>query len=162
MRIASVGQQPTHDINALIARSKAYWDWPPGYLAAALPLMEITPSYLRDNLCFEIFDADALVGFVSLVQKPDRRILDNLWIDPSHIGRGFGRFACEHIFDLARQKAWTDLTTLPDPPAEEFYRRMGFEDTGERTPSRVPGGPVFSVFKKIFDFGQHPPIPRKP
>lgn len=36
---------------------------------------------------------------------------------------------------------------LPDPPSEGFYLRMGFEDSGKRVPSRVPGGPLFSVYR---------------
>ena len=37
--------------------------------------------------------------------------------------------------------------SLPDPPAEGFYLRLGFVGTGERVPSRVPGGPLFSVYR---------------
>jgi hypothetical protein len=51
------------DINGLIARSKAYWDWPEGYLARAPPLHRVSPAYLRDNYCFEALDAyNRLVG----------------------------------------------------------------------------------------------------
>ena len=151
MEITRAAEDHLEDINRLIARSKAHWDWAPEYLAAALPLMVVTPAYLRENICLEVSVGEGVVGFVSVVEAPDRRLLDNLWIEPEHIGKGIGRFACEHLFDLARSRLWIDLTTLPDPPAEGFYRRMGFCDTGERVESRVPGGPVFSVFKREFD-----------
>jgi hypothetical protein len=35
------------------------------------------------------------------------------------------------------------LWVVSDAPAEGFYRKVGFVDTGER----VPGGPVFSVYR---------------
>jgi len=37
--------------------------------------------------------------------------------------------------------------SLPDPPAEGFYSLLGFVGTGEQVPSRVPGGPLFSVYR---------------
>lgn len=74
-------------------------------------------------------------------------VLDNLWVTPERIGQGIGRQACEYLFRLARERGWTPLWVLPDPYAEGFYVKLGFSDTGERVPSRVPGGPVFSWFR---------------
>ncbi|MGH6991712.1 MAG: GNAT family N-acetyltransferase [Caulobacteraceae bacterium] len=153
MRIRHASEERLPDINSLVARSKAHWGWPPDYLAAALALMKITPAYVRENLCFEVLEGEAVVGFFALAPSPERRLLDHLWIEPERIGQGLGRFACDEMFDLARRKGWADLTTFPDPPAEGFYLRMGFSDTGERRRSGVPGGPVFSVFKITLDPG---------
>lgn len=143
------------DINRLITRSKAHWKWPEGYLQRALPLHEITPTYLRDNCCFEVLSgADDLLGFVSLVQLESRVVIDNLWVEPEHIRRGIGRAACDHLFRIAQERGWAALWVLPDPPAEGFYRRLGFSDTGERVPSRVSGGPIFSVYRRAIE-GNH-------
>ncbi|MBV9996866.1 MAG: GNAT family N-acetyltransferase [Caulobacteraceae bacterium] len=149
MHITPARDEHLGAVNGLIARSKAHWGWAPEYLAAALPLMEVTPDYLRRNLCFEIRAGEGLAGFLSLVEAP-RPLLDNLWIEPERIGQGFGRFACAQAFDLAGLRGWAELATLPEPPAEGFYLRMGFRDTGERIASRVRGGPVFCVFRKAF------------
>jgi ribosomal protein S18 acetylase RimI-like enzyme len=48
---------------------------------------------------------------------------------------------------LAREQGWTELWVVPDHPAIGFYEKMGFSDTGERVPFRVPGGPEFSVYR---------------
>jgi GNAT superfamily N-acetyltransferase len=134
-------------INTLIARSKAHWNWPAGYLEKALPLHALRATYLRDNYCFEVLGArDELLAFFSVVSSDARIVLDNLWVQPELIGRGIGRRACEHIVRMARALDWSELRVLPDPPAEGFYLKAGFFDTGERVPSRVPGGPVFSVY----------------
>lgn len=136
------------DLNRLIARSKAYWDWPNEYLSRAIPLHRITPSYLSSNRCFEVVTEHAeLLGFLSLTEGNDRVVIDNLWIEPEHIRRGIGRAAVHFAFELARASGWPHLWVLPDPPAEGFYRALGFSDTGERVPSRVSGGPVFSVYR---------------
>jgi GNAT superfamily N-acetyltransferase len=146
-RIIPARESSLVKVNRLIARSKAYWAWPDGYLDRALPLLEITTTYLRGNRCFEIVsDSGHLLAFVSVVQIDVRVVIDNLWVTPEHIGQGIGRMACDHVFRLARECGWPRLWVLPDPPAEGFYRAVGFSDTGERVPSRVSGGPIFSVY----------------
>jgi N-acetylglutamate synthase-like GNAT family acetyltransferase len=90
---------------------------------------------------------DKLIAFVAIVVSTARVVLDNLWVTPELIGKGIGRRACERVFQLAREQRWAELWVLPDPPAEGFYVKMGFSDTGERLPSRVPGGPTFSIFE---------------
>ena len=150
MQITPAADENLDEINALMARSKAYWDWSPEYLDAALRLMVLCSHYLRENLCFEVREDGELVGFLSVKDDPQGPVLDNLWVDPRRIGQGLGRRACEFLFRLALRKRWPALYVVPDPPAEGFYSRMGFVDTGAREASRVPGGPVFSVFKIEF------------
>jgi ribosomal protein S18 acetylase RimI-like enzyme len=134
-------------VNRLIARSKSYWTWPEGYLEKALPLHEITTAYLRDNLCLEVVThAGELLAFASVVETDARVVLDNLWVAPEHIRQGIGRIVCHHVFRLGKERGWSRLWVIPDPPAEGFYRALGFSDTGERVPSRVSGGPLFSVY----------------
>lgn len=131
-------------INALIARSKAHWTWPEGYLEQALKLHIIDAHYLLSNLCFEIVEKDQQpIAFLSVVRQNAYPLLDNLWVSPEVIGRGVGRRACMYLFDLAGRHGWTTIEALPDPPAAAFYGRMGFVDTGQRVASRIPGGPVF-------------------
>jgi len=135
-------------INALIARSKAYWTWPAGYLEQALELHRIDADYLRGHHNFEVLDTrNELVGFFALAASDNNIVLDNLWVSPERIGHGIGRRACEYAFQFARDHGWTEVWVVPDPPAEGFYLRLGFVGTGERMPSRVPGGPLFSVYR---------------
>lgn len=149
MHVARARVDHAVEISDLIRRSKAYWDWPQAYLQAALPLMAVSPGYIRDNTCLEVFIGDEVVGFASLVVEPGGALLDNLWVEPNWIGHGVGMFTCDEIFRIARVNAWNRLTTLPDPPSEGFYVRVGFQDTGVRVPSRVTQGPVFSIYEKL-------------
>jgi GNAT superfamily N-acetyltransferase len=148
VRIVHAREDSLAAINALIARSKAYWNWPAEYLEQALPLHTVTPAYLRANRCFEVLDArEHLVAFYALVESDARMVLDNLWVIPELIGQGIGRWVCAHALRLAREAGRGELWVLPEPPAEGFYRRLGFSDTGERQPSRVPGGPLYSIYR---------------
>jgi len=140
------------EINRVIAASKAHWDYPAAYLEAALPLLMIDGSYLAEHLCCEIVDeSKTVVCFFAVTAEGGEHLLDHLWVRPDRLGQGIGRLACEHVFWLARRDGWAALRVLPDPPARGFYRKAGFTDTGIRVPSRVPGGPSFSVLEKRFD-----------
>lgn len=148
IRITMAKEASLPTINALIARSKAHWDWPPDYMARALPLHMITLDYLRANDCYQVSTADGvLVAFFALAHVGARMLLDNLWVEPEWIGRGIGRRGCEHACQIARERQCRTLWVVPDPPAEGFYVRVGFSDSGERVASRVPGGPIFSVYR---------------
>ncbi len=148
LRIISARELDLDDINALIARSKAYWAWPDGYLDRALPLHLVTFGYLQSNLCFEVVDVlDSPVAFFSIDGSGSTHLLDKLWVTPELIGKGVGRWVCRYIFALAEQHGWTALEVLPDPQANTFYLNMGFVDTGKRVASRVQGGPEFSVLR---------------
>lgn len=146
--IARAKEGSLGDINALIARSKAYWTWPAGYLERALMLHRVDANYPRGHHSFEVLDGQSeLIGFFAVAPSDTRVMLDNLWVTPERIGRGIGRRDCEYVFQLARDHSWTELWVVPDPPAEGFYQRMGFIDSGERIPSRVPGGPLFCAYR---------------
>jgi GNAT superfamily N-acetyltransferase len=148
IRIVGARERCLAEINGLISRSRAHWTWPEGYLEKALPLHTISSAYLRSNYCFEVLDAhDKLIAFFSIVVGSARVVLDNLWVTPEQIGKGIGRRACEYVFRLAPERGWAEVWVIPDPPAEGFYGKLGFSDTGERVPSRVPGGPIFSTYR---------------
>jgi GNAT superfamily N-acetyltransferase len=110
-------------------------------------LVKRADDLLRRLPRFEVLDAhDQLIAFFSLVVDEARVVLDNLWVTPELIGHGIGRQVCKHAFQLARERGWTEWWVVPDPPAQGFYNKVGFSDTGERVPSRVPGGPTFSTY----------------
>lgn len=136
------------EINDVISRSKAYWPWPEQYLSAALPLLELSGEYLDLNPSVVATEADgAISAFGSLASAGRRTYVDHLWVRPDRIGQGIGRHVCAWLLACARERDLQEVWVLPDPPAEGFYRKQGFVDTGERVPSRVPGGPVFSLLR---------------
>lgn len=134
------------EINALIQRSKRHWPWPEGYLELALPLHRLDANYLIENDCFEVRSKDGhLIAFLAVIVTLEYVLLDQLWVDPPHIRTGVGRDLCNFLFERAWLLGWSKIVVYPDPPAEGFYTKLGFKDTGERIPSRVPGGPTFRV-----------------
>ncbi|MEJ0005895.1 MAG: GNAT family N-acetyltransferase [Steroidobacteraceae bacterium] len=149
LKIVRTTEASLPSVNSLIASSKAHWTWPIDYLERALVLHVLNADYLRKNDAFNVLGLrNELVGFFSLLVSDGRIMLDNLWVIPDQIGHGVGRRACQYVFELARERGQKEVWVLPDPPAEGFYLRLGFTDTGERVQSRVPGGPIFCLYRR--------------
>jgi ribosomal protein S18 acetylase RimI-like enzyme len=70
-------------------------------------------------------------------RTPGRAYLSGVWIDPAHRRRGMGRTLVREACAWAAGKGadhlklWVDD---PNPAGAEFYRRLGFEATGESRP----------------------------
>ena len=72
--------------------------------------------------------------------------LAELYVQPSHRGRGLGRALLEATMDLARERGADvmDLgTSEDDVAARALYERMGFTNR-----ERAPDGPVMYVYER--------------
>jgi diamine N-acetyltransferase len=84
-----------------------------------------------------VYAGDTPVGFVMLEDDADARqyYLWRLLVDAGHQGKGYGRAAVELLCDYVRSRPGaTELLTSWVPGErgpEGFYRRLGFELTGE-------------------------------
>jgi diamine N-acetyltransferase len=87
-----------------------------------------------------IYDGAPLVGFIMAAFAPEHEnplFHSYLWrlnISADHQGKGYGRFAVEELSHEAMRRGHNRLTVSyhagPHGP-EEFYRRLGFDPTGE-------------------------------
>jgi diamine N-acetyltransferase len=84
-----------------------------------------------------VYAGDTPVGFVMLSDDPasGQYHLWRLLVDAGHQGKGYGRRAVELACDYVRTRPGaTELLTSWVPGErgpEEFYRKLGFERTGE-------------------------------
>ncbi|MFI1162826.1 GNAT family N-acetyltransferase [Streptomyces sp. NPDC020801] len=87
-----------------------------------------------------VYRGDEPVGFVMLSWKPQagpfkgRHFLWRLLVDKRYQSRGIGREALTQIAALVRADGATELLTSYEPGDGEpwpFYRKFGFEPTGE-------------------------------
>lgn len=95
-----------------------------------------------------ILDGDEPVGFVMAGFDPDNEVpafrcgIWRLNVDARHQGRGVGRFAVEAVVEEARRRGEERVTVLwerGERGPEAFYRRCGFEPTGEELFGEVVG-----------------------
>jgi len=72
------------------------------------------------------------VGFCVVRTAPGALLLDHLYVDPRHQGRGFGAAALTGILrDADRQGLDVRLGALKESSANRFYLRHGFEPVGQ-------------------------------
>lgn len=143
MRIAKAQLKNLHQINELIQHSKSFWDYEKDYLEKALEVICLDEQYFNDNECYEVL-TDNLVGFISIIKGKKYLTLDNLWIDPEYIKKGYGSKCLEFIFQNYQGQK---VIVYPEPPSQDFYLKYGFKPTGKSKPSRVKGGPLFKEFE---------------
>jgi len=109
-----------------------------------MPAFEV-PDLLRFNAhytpprgAFWVVREDArVVGSVGVERLDDRTAeLHRLYLDSTLRGRGIGRALVETVLDWAREQGVRRLVLWSDTRFEQshrLYRRLGFEQLGERT-----------------------------
>ena len=90
----------------------------------------------------EVFVAEnrgKIVGFIVYNMNSQNDNIDNLVVAKDEQGKGIGRALVEYVENLAKSRGyniiWTDTTeNVEGVPwkAYGFWRKMGYEDTGER------------------------------
>ena len=100
-----------------------------------------------------IYDGNQLVGFMMAVFDPEdenalfHSYLCRLNIGAEHQGKGYGRFAVEALCQEAMRRGHHRVTVGYHPyqhGPEGFYRRLGFNPTGEYNEDEVIAERVFS------------------
>lgn len=113
--------------------AKAYWGYPPQWLALWRQDLTITPAAIRNLQVFVALAGDDILGFYALAKAArPKASLEHLWVVPEAIGQGLGRALFEHAVRQATAAGATLLVVESDPNAEGFYRRMGARTIGER------------------------------
>jgi len=128
--LVEVTAENVHDVLALdVAPEQA------GYVAANA--RSIAEAHFEPRAWFRAIAADdEVVGF-AMVYRDAAAGQFYVWrfmIDARHQGRGYGRRAMELLLDEARSDGVevASLSVVPgDGSAVDFYRRLGFEETGD-------------------------------
>lgn len=137
-------------LSALALRSKAYWGYSPDFLQACRAELTYTADMIRsDRLLFAICEVNAsCTGFYALRQlSPDEVELEALFVEPAHIGKGYGRTLIEHAKSAAIALGASRMIIQGDPNADRFYLAAGGVLTGQRESGSIPGRflPVYVI-----------------
>jgi GNAT superfamily N-acetyltransferase len=95
-------------------------------------MTHITAEYIRCWPVVVASEGDEILGFAAIRELKGENMLDQLWIEPKFIGKGFGRLLFLEAVQKAKALGWTKFTIASDPYAEAFYIKMGAVRIGER------------------------------
>ena len=125
-------------LTALSHRSKASWGYPPELMERFLAELEITPEHIRNGEVWVVEDGGTCLG-VCRLSLGDVAVIEDLWVEPSAMGRGHGRRLWDHVVEVARSAGAGAIELNADPNAVAFYERMGARVVGA-TPSTAVAG----------------------
>ena len=132
---------PNEDLllSELASRSKSYWPYDEEYLRMCRSVTHVTEDDIK-SWPFRIAEEHGkILGFAAVCPVKGEYMLDHLWIEPEHIGKGVGRLLYLDAIAQAKAMGWTKFTIAADPYAEKFYQKMGGKRIGERESKIKPG-----------------------
>jgi len=134
LRVAKIEDAET--LTALALRSKAYWGYDADFMAACAAELTITPERIRNEHIAVAVSEDTITGLVALARGDEDRVLEleDMFVDPAHIGTGLGRLLMAHAEMRAKKSGACRVEVDADPHAQGFYERCGYRLIG-RSPS---------------------------
>jgi GNAT superfamily N-acetyltransferase len=126
-------------LSALCLRSKAHWGYDDAFMAACVQELTLTSLDLETDQVMVLEDADGVAGIAQVGLEAAGCFLDKLFIDPSRMGRGYGRSLYLWALDCARELGAHELIIEADPDAAAFYAKLGAAHAGEVSSGSVAG-----------------------
>ena len=121
-----------HEIlTEITKRSKAHWGYSEEQIIEWNDNLTISKNYIESNATFKLLDENKVIGYYSyIIEKPGVK-LDNLFVLPEYIGKGFGKYLVNDFLTRMRNQKIKKIILDSDPNAEEFYLKIGFKKIGE-------------------------------
>jgi GNAT superfamily N-acetyltransferase len=130
--IRRVNPEQADQLTKIALRAKRYWGYPEKWMEIWAPQLTFTPTYFEKNESWAAELDEQPVGFYTLLDRNGIAWLENLWVAPEHIGKGFGRLLFQHAEEIASRRGYKILQLEADPNAAGFYEKMGMRKIEER------------------------------
>lgn len=119
-------------LTTITKKSKAYWGYSDEQIQKWDKNLTISQEYIREHGVFKLVENDLVIGYYSYVFEDEKIVkLDNLFILPEHIGKGFGKYLVLDFLNQMKELGIEKGTLDSEPNAEFFYSKMGFVKIGE-------------------------------
>jgi len=112
-------------------KSKAYWGYSGEQMDIWSEALTITEAYIETNSVYKLVLDNLIIGYYSFFYENENTIrLDNLFILPDYIGKGYGQLLMEDLLLRITAMKIKKIVLHADPNAERFYLKFGFTTTG--------------------------------
>ncbi|OHT46782.1 GNAT family N-acetyltransferase [Flavobacterium tructae] len=131
MRIEKANTTDSEILTQITKKSKAYW----GYSAEQIQKWEvnltISPDYIKEHDVFKLVKDKVIIGYYSYLFEDEKNVkMDNLFILPEYIGKGFGKYLFLDFLNRMKEVEIQTIQLDSEPNAEGFYLKMGFVKIG--------------------------------
>lgn len=132
MEIKKAIPSDAEKLSDLTIRSKSYWKYGDDQIEKWKSELTITSAYILTSEVYNLFEGNKLMAYYAYFSLDEERVkLDNMFIHPDFIGRGFGNLLMNDFIDRARRQGYKKVELDADPNAEEFYKKLGFKSIGK-------------------------------
>jgi ribosomal protein S18 acetylase RimI-like enzyme len=132
MTITEASINDNEILTEITKKSKAYWGYSEEQILKWNDNLTISKDYIETNFVFKLVNNNEIVGYYSYIIKEKKNILlDNLFILPEYIGKGFGKYLMRDFLDRMKNEKFEKITLDSEPNAENFYLKFGFKKIGE-------------------------------
>jgi N-acetylglutamate synthase-like GNAT family acetyltransferase len=128
-------------LTELTMRSKAHWGYDAAFMANVRKDLEVNPEKFMPYFHVYILETEnEVIGFYSLRPEDAEAVaLEDLFIEPKYIGRGYGKQLWDHSLRVAQSGGYSKMTLISDPYAEPFYASRGAIRIGEIESNALAG-----------------------
>lgn len=113
-------------------KSKAYWGYSPEQILMWSNNLTISKEYIEKNDVFKLIFENKIIGYYSYIKEENHTVkLDNLFVLPEYIGKGFGKYLMDDFTERMRYEKCQKIILDSEPNAEKFYQKIGFKKIGE-------------------------------
>jgi GNAT superfamily N-acetyltransferase len=130
------------ELSILATRSKAYWGYSEEFMALCREELSLDPEDITDDGVEFVVAVvrETIAGFYALKQLSSVEFdLEALYVDPDHIGHGYGSFLLEHAMSAVQESGGERLLIQSDPNATGFYESAGARQIGTSESGSIPG-----------------------
>jgi len=132
MKIEKAIKSDSPDLTELTIRSKAHWDYSKEQINDWRDDLTVSESYITENEVYKMSNGNLLIGYYSFFNVNDAEVkLENLFIEPQFIGKGFGKLLMTDFLERAQKTKCDCITLDADPNVEQFYQHFGFRTIGQ-------------------------------
>ncbi|WP_125722440.1 GNAT family N-acetyltransferase [Flavobacterium ustbae] len=119
-------------LTEITKKSKAFWGYSKEQILAWDKHLTITSAYIQKNPVFNLVEEKQIIGYYSYLKEENNQVkLDNLFLLPEYIGKGFGTLLMNDFLQRMRNEKCQKIILDSEPNAEQFYQKLGFKKVGE-------------------------------
>jgi len=132
-------------LNEISISSKAFWKYPKAWLELWEEDMKLTPQDITQQHVYKLIEAQGIIGFCAIFETEEQYEIEHLWILPTAIGKGYGKYLMEYCMQKVITKD-KPIVVVVDPNAEGFYQKQGFETYAQK--ESLPKGRFLPLMRK--------------
>ena len=132
MKIERANINDNEILTEITKRSKAFWGYSDEQMLKWNDNLTISKDYIESNHAFKLLNDDEVIGYYAYIIEENKVArLDNLFVLPGYIGKGFGKYLVDDFLKRMRSQKIEKIILDSEPNATEFYLKVGFEKIGE-------------------------------